>query len=102
MKEMQQYYNDILIKYLAMMKKIIIEEPPVPFQWMPIPEYLKNYYLPDGSNFYDTFNKWYTMYCINGENLDRKKEKEEEKNKEDKTEDNNGMDTDKEPDGSEI
>ena len=55
------------------MKKIIIEEPPVPFQWMPIPEYLKNYYLPDGSNFYDSFNKWYTMYCINGENLDRKK-----------------------------
>lgn len=35
------------------------------------------------------------------ENLDRKKEKEEE-TIEDKTEDNNGIDTDKEPDGSEI
>ena len=35
------------------------------------------------------------------ENLDRKKEKEE-KNKEDKTEENNSIDADKEPDGSEI
>lgn len=55
------------------LKKIIVEEPPVPFKWMPIPEYLKNYILPDGSSFYDTFDKWYTTYCINGENLDRKK-----------------------------
>ena len=55
------------------LKKIIVEEPPVKFQWMPIPEYLKEYYLPDGSTFYDTFNRWYTTYCINGENLERKK-----------------------------
>lgn len=55
------------------LKKIIVEEPPVPFQWMPIPEYLKKYILADGSNFYDTFNKWFQMYCINGENLERKK-----------------------------
>lgn len=55
------------------LKKIIVEEPLIPFQWMPIPEYLKNYYLSDGSNFYDTFNKWFQMYCINGENLERKK-----------------------------
>lgn len=55
------------------LKKIIVEEPPVPFKWMPIPDYLKNYYLPDGSNFYDTFNNWYQIYCINGENMERKK-----------------------------
>ena len=55
------------------LKKIIIEEPSVPFQWMPIPEYLKTFFLADGSSFYDTFNIWYQRYCINGENLDRKK-----------------------------
>ena len=55
------------------MKKIIVEEPPVPFKWMPIPEYLKTFYLPDGESFYDTFNKWYQTYCINGDKLDRKK-----------------------------
>lgn len=55
------------------LNKIIVEEPKTPFQWMPIPEYLKNFELPDGSNFYDTFNKWYQKYCINGQNLDRKK-----------------------------
>ena len=55
------------------LKKIIVEEPPVPFSWMPIPEYLKSVYLPDGSSCYDSFNKWYQTYCINGENLERKK-----------------------------
>lgn len=55
------------------LKKIIIEEPPVPFSWVPIPEYLKKYNLADGSSFYDTFMKWFNTYCINGENLDRKK-----------------------------
>lgn len=55
------------------LKKVIVKEPPVPFQWMPIPDYLKNYILADGSNFYDTFNKWFQTYCINGENLERKK-----------------------------
>lgn len=55
------------------LKKIIVEEPPEPFSWMPIPEYLKKYYLTDGSNFYDVFNKWFQMYCINGDKLDRKK-----------------------------
>lgn len=55
------------------LKQIIIEQPPVPFQWMPIPEYLKNFFLPDGSNFYETFSNWFQTYCINGENLDRKK-----------------------------
>lgn len=55
------------------LKKIITEEPPVPFQWMPIPEYLKKLYLSDGSTFYDSFNRWYQMYCVNGDSLDRKK-----------------------------
>lgn len=55
------------------LKKIIVEEPPVPFKWMPIPEYLKEYHLADGSTFYETFDKWYQKYCINGENLERKK-----------------------------
>jgi len=55
------------------LKKIIADEPKVPFMWMPIPEYLKDFYLPDNSTFYETFNKWYQTYCINGENLDRKK-----------------------------
>ena len=54
-------------------KNIIVEEPKIPFEWMPIPEYLKNYILADGSNFYDTFNKWYIKYCINGDSLERKK-----------------------------
>ena len=40
---------------------------------MPIPEYLKKLYLPDGSSFYESFDKWYQMYCINGDKLDRKK-----------------------------
>ena len=55
------------------LKRLIVEQPPVPFKWMPIPEYLKEYYLPDGSTFYETFSKWFNTYCINGENLDRKK-----------------------------
>lgn len=55
------------------LKKIIVEEPKIPFAWMPIPEYLKTYYLSDNSSFYDTFKKWYDMYCINGENYERKK-----------------------------
>lgn len=54
-------------------KKIVVAEPKVEFRWMPIPEYLKEYYLPDGSTFYDKFNEWYTKYCINGNELDRKK-----------------------------
>lgn len=55
------------------LKKIITEIPKVPFMWMPLPEYLKTYYLSDGSSFYDTFSKWYNMYCINGDNYERKK-----------------------------
>ena len=55
------------------LKRLIVENPPVPFKWMPIPDYLKEYYLPDGSTFYETFSKWYNTYCINGENLERKK-----------------------------
>ena len=54
-------------------KKIIVEEPKIPFEWMPIPEYLKNFELPNGTSFYDTFNTWYQKYCINGKSLDRKK-----------------------------
>lgn len=54
-------------------KTIVVTEPKVEFQWMPIPEYLKEYILPDGSNFYDTFSKWYVKYCINGNDLERKK-----------------------------
>ena len=55
------------------LKNIIIEKPPVPFKWMPVPEYLKEYYLSGGFTFYDVFNNWYNMYCVNGEFLDRKK-----------------------------
>lgn len=55
------------------LKNIIIEKPPVPFSWMPVPEHLKNYYLSGGFTFYDIFSNWYNMYCINGERYDRKK-----------------------------
>ena len=55
------------------LKRLIVENPPVPFRWMPIPDYLKEYYLPDGSTFYETFSKWYNKYCINEQNLERKK-----------------------------
>jgi len=40
---------------------------------MPIPEYLKDYNLPNGETFYNVFNTWYQKYCINGEKMDRKK-----------------------------
>ena len=54
-------------------RKIVVDEPKVPFKWMPIPEYLKDYILANGENFYDVFNTWYQKYCINGENIERKK-----------------------------
>lgn len=54
-------------------EKIVVNLPPVPFSWQPIPEYLKNVFLPNGFNFYDVFNEWYQKYCINGEGLERKK-----------------------------
>ena len=52
---------------------IVSTKPPVEFEWQPVPEYLKNVFLPDGSSFYDVFSGWYNTYCINGANLDRKK-----------------------------
>ena len=52
---------------------LITPVPPVPFEWLPVPEYLKHYTLPNYLSFYDTFNEWYQKYCINGENLPRKK-----------------------------
>lgn len=54
-------------------KSLITDKPTIEFKWMPIPEYLKNYFLSDGTSFFDTFNAWYQKYCINGENLERKK-----------------------------
>ena len=54
-------------------KHIIVETPLKPFEWMPVPEYLKKLILPNGINFYDVFSEWYNKYCINGESLERKK-----------------------------
>jgi hypothetical protein len=53
--------------------KIVCNKPPCEFSWQPVPLYLKNLLLPNGFNFYDVFNEWYTTYCINGEQLERKK-----------------------------
>lgn len=52
---------------------IVCTKPPVEFSWQPVPEYLKNVLLPEGSSFYDVFNAWYIKYCINGADLERKK-----------------------------
>ena len=52
---------------------IIEDKIPVEFSWLPIPEYLKNYYLANGFSFYEVFNEWYQKYCINPQKLERKK-----------------------------
>jgi hypothetical protein len=59
--------------YETALKRIIATRPEVPFKWMDPPEYLKDFTIAGGFNFLDVFMPWYQKYCINGENLERKK-----------------------------
>lgn len=71
-KDPASYFRSANNMELALYK-IVGNIPKIPFEWIPIPEHLYNYQLPNGENFAFIFNAWYTKYCINGAQYKRKK-----------------------------